>query len=79
MPRNIRPSFIHINTGSKPFEGGPASRNGSLVADLKVRNQGSILDLLNIAAIASNDGQTVLVEVTDRRTGKVIFSEEFAQ
>jgi hypothetical protein len=81
MPRNIRPSWIEVDSDARraTFGTGPTRRDGQLTADLKVRENGDILDLLHIAAIGSGDKETVLVEITDKRTGRVIFSERFQQ
>lgn len=58
---------------------GPRARDGQMTIDLKVREDGGILDLLHIACIGSQDGKTVIVEVTDRRTGRTVFLEQFNQ
>jgi hypothetical protein len=81
MPRFVRPSFLTA-TADGIANGaaiGPKSRTGELTATLSVRSDGSVLQLLSIDAIASKDGATVLVRVTDKRTGLPLFEERFAQ
>ncbi len=85
MPRNVRPSWCdlavdHVSNSPQTVKGtGPRSRSGTLSASFKVRSDGSVLDLLSVDMIASANGETVGVVVTDRRTGRVLFSERFAQ
>lgn len=81
MPRFVRPSYFTVRSDSrsKPFGTGPSTRTGELSATLSVRDAGSVLPLLDVDAIASADGASVLVRVTDKRTGREVFSERFAQ
>ena len=84
-PRRVRPSWFVLsvdNSGNDPVPvkaTGPKGRSGSGSLRLKVRDCGSVLDLLDVDAIGSADGSTVLVRVTDKRTGRVLLSEEFRQ
>lgn len=81
MPRFVRPSFLDARADgvATPVATGPKSRSGELSATLSVRSAGDVLQLLDIAAIASKDGATVLVRVIDKRTGLPIFEERFTQ
>lgn len=80
MPRNVRPSWIDLSVdGRTDISTGPRSRHGELSAILSVREDGSVLRLLDIDAIGSQDGKTVLIRVTDRRTHSTIFEERFNQ
>lgn len=85
MPRFVRPSWFSLavdNNGNAPSivrETGPRSRTGTTSCNVKVRSAGAVLDLLDVDAIGSADGASVLVTVTDKRSGKVVFSERFTQ
>ncbi len=84
-PRRVRPSWFVLsidNTANDPVPvkaTGPKGRSGTGSVRVKVRSAGSVLDLLDVDAIGSEDGSTVLVRVVDRRTGRVIFCETVAQ
>lgn len=85
MPRCIRPSWFvlsidHASNDPVPVKAtGPKGRSGTGSVRVKVRERGAVLDLLDVDCIGSADGSTVLVRVTDRRTGRVLFSEQVAQ
>jgi len=85
MPRNVRPSWVDVaidNSSNNPqvVKGtGPKGRSGTLSALFKVRSAGSVLDLLDVTMIGSEDGRFVNVTVTDKRTGKWLFSENVTQ
>jgi len=81
MPRNVRPSWIDVNSDSRAatIGAGPVARDGQLTATVSVRQDGDVLRLLDIDCIGSQDKQTVLVRVTDKRTGAAIFEEVFTQ
>ncbi len=85
MPRNVRPSWCDVsiadtdNAPTRKRGHGPRSRKGTLAVRFKVRSTGSVLDLLDVDAIGSAWGDSVLYRVTDKRTGKVLFEERFAQ
>lgn len=81
MPANVRPSWIDVVVDSRDTNigTGPRLRDGWMQAVLSVRQLGDVLPLLDIEAIASHDKTSVLVRVTDNRTGKVIFEERFVQ
>lgn len=84
-PRRVRPSWFVLSIDDSandptPVKAtGPKARTGTGSVRVKVRNEGSVLDLLDIDAIGSADGESVYVEVKDLRTGRVLFSERFAQ
>lgn len=78
MPRFVRPSFCHLSVdGRSPVATGPRSRAGTLSAMFSVRSAGSVLELLDVHALA--DGDSVRFVVVDLRTGRVVFEERFAQ
>lgn len=81
MPRFVRPSFLIASADgvAGKVATGPKSRTGTLSATFLVRDQGSVLPLLEVDAIASRDGETVLYRVTDKRSGAVVFEEKFTQ
>ncbi len=85
MPRNVRPSWFSLSvdhSGNNPQtvkETGPRGRSGSASATLRVRSEGSVLPLIDVDAIGSADGASVLVRVVDLRSGKVLFLETFKQ
>jgi hypothetical protein len=81
MPRFVRPSFLTARADGvrSQVATGPKSRTGELSATFLVRDNGSVLPLLDVDCIASADGGSVLVRVVDKRTGKELFSERFAQ
>lgn len=81
MPVNTRPSWINVIVDGRDSKigTGPASRSGSLYVELKVRENGEVLHLFDIDCIGSSDKKTVLVKITDKRSGNVIFSEYFTQ
>lgn len=85
MPRYVRASWFvlsidHASNDPVPVKAtGPKGRSGTGSVRVKVRSAGSVLDLLDVDCIGSADGSTVLVRVTDRRTGKVLFLEQVAQ
>jgi hypothetical protein len=79
-PKNVRPAWIEINVDDRdPVATGPKSRTGQMNAKISVRSSGQVLPLLDIEAIGSGDGQTVLIRITDLRTGKAIFTERINQ
>lgn len=84
-PRRVRPSWFvlsidHASNDPVPVKAtGPKGRSGTGSVRIKVRERGAVLDLLDVDCIGSADGATVLVRVTDRRTGRVLFSEQVAQ
>lgn len=84
-PRRVRPSWFvlsidHASNDPVPVKAtGPKGRSGTGSVRVKVRERGAVLDLLDVDCIGSADGSTVLVRVTDRRTGRVLFSEQVAQ
>lgn len=81
MPRFVRPSFLTARADGvrTVVATGPKKRDGQLTATFLVRDGGSVLPLLDVDAIASADGASVLYRVTDKRTGRVVFEERFAQ
>jgi hypothetical protein len=85
MPVRVRPSWFVLsidNTSNGPVPvkaTGPKGRSGTGSVRVKVRENGGVLDLLDVDAIGSADGASVLVTVKDLRTGRVLFSERFAQ
>ena len=85
MPRAVRPSWFVLsidNTSNDPVPikaTGPKGRTGTGSVRVKVRKDGGVLDLLDVDAIGSADGNTVTVRVTDLRTGLVRFQETFHQ
>lgn len=84
-PRSVRPSWFVLSVDNssndpQPVKAtGPRGRSGTGSVRVKVREKGGVLDLLDVDAIGSAEGATVLVTVTDKRTGKVLFSERFTQ
>ena len=81
MPRFVRPSYLTVQSDSRSraIGTGPNKRTGELAAVLSVRENGSVLPLFDIEAIASSDASTVLVRITDKRTGHTLFEETFKQ
>ena len=80
-PVNVRPSWVNLSVdGQNTIRGtGPKSRNGSMTACFSVRSDSDVLPVLDVECIASGDKKTVLMRVTDIRTGKVLFEEGFVQ
>ncbi len=78
---NVRPSWIDVNVEGREsgLAAGPRSRDGSMTAGFSVRENGYVLPVLDVECIASRDKKTVLMRVTDIRTGKVLFEERFVQ
>lgn len=84
-PRRVRPSWFvlsidHASNDPVPVKAtGPKGRSGTGSVRVKVRERGAVVDLLDVDAIGSEDGSSVLVRVVDRRTGRELFRQEFAQ
>ena len=81
MPRNVRPSFVVVECDGRASSvaTGPRSRKGDMSIALSVRDEGSVLDLLDITACPSSDASETVITITDKRTGKVIYTETFKQ
>ena len=81
MPRFVRPSFLTARADGvrTAVATGPKTRSGELSATFLVRSAGAVLPLLDVDAIASADGASVLYRVSDKRTNAVIFEERFTQ
>lgn len=80
MTRNVRPAWIEVSVdGRSDIATGPRSRTGQMSITASIRENGSILKLLDIDFIASRDGQTVRVIIEDHRTHKPVFEEVFNQ
>ena len=81
MPRFVRPSFLTARADGvrTAVATGPKSRTGELSATFSVRSDGDVLPLLDVSAVASADGGSVFFRVVDKRTGKELFAERFAQ
>lgn len=79
-PRNVRPSWLEVSADRRPSRGtGPRSRSGELSAILSLRVAGEVVRALDIECIASGDGATTLVRITDLRNGRVIHEERVNQ
>lgn len=86
---NVRPSWVRVfvdpssNDPAPASVGktgtGPKSRAGTLSAEFSARIDGAAVPFVTVTAIASADGQTVQWSIVDRRTGKVLFSEQVTQ
>lgn len=76
-PRNVRPSWIEVSVDDRGSDvaTGPRSRTGQLSATLSVRDDGSVLRLLDVEVIPDSDGKTSIVRVTDKRGGRTVFEE----
>ncbi len=84
--RNVRPSWLEIlkdDNGNEPTSfykaTGPRSRSGTLDAIFRARVAGQSVAFLNVEAIGSADGATVLWRITDLRNGTVLFEERVNQ
>lgn len=81
MPANIRPSFVKISVDGRKSDiaTGPRSRSGEMSAEFLVRSFGRVLPLFDVEMIGTQDKCAVIVRITDKRDGKIIFSETFEQ
>ena len=81
MPANVRPSFVKISVDGRKSDiaTGPRSRSGEMSAEFLVRSFGRVLPLLDVEMVASADNRQVMVTITDKREGKIIFQETFEQ
>ena len=80
-PKNVRPVWVEVESDARStgFGTGPRARDGQATVNIKVRDEGRVLDLLEIEGIGSGDEQTVLIRITDKRSGSIIFEERFNQ
>lgn len=78
--RNVRPSWCELSIDHRTVKAtGPKGRKGSLQAQFLARIDGAAVPFLAVSAFPDEDGKHTTWTVTDRRTGKVLFSETVTQ
>jgi len=66
MPRNVRPSFIHVDVDGREsaIDTGPKSRTGQMSITLYIRNNGQVTKFITIDCLPSRDGKTQNIQLS---------------
>ena len=80
-PRNVRPSWVDVDISDRQtrLSGGPRGRRGHTSAKFFARVLGEVTDVLSVQLVASNDGKSVTLVVTDTVAGKTILDRSYTQ
>ena len=78
--RNVRPSWVNLKVDGRKanIATGPRARSGEMSAMFYIREEGSSFLALSVDMIASADGKTTILRVTDG-TGKTILERKVNQ
>ena len=67
MTRNVRPSWVELEVEGRKsnIATGPVSRNGNMYAKFFVRENGQIVNCLNVNFFANGETVRVVIELDD--------------
>ena len=80
-PRNCRPSFVSVSVDglTRDHHTGPRAKDGIMTLTIKVRENGSPLDILKVSLTPDANGQTITARIDrlDDDSPSPIFLEEY--